>query len=166
MRARLVCRLGLGCSVVVGLLVVATAVEVAADEPKIRFVMVVAKNSVLTDMTFQDLKHLYSGDFITGPGGKRLMPLNRALGSPERVAFDRVVTGMSPPDVASYWLDRRIRGQSGSPRGIESAAILQRLVIKFDGAIGYVLPSEISSDVKIVRIDGKGPADPGYPIER
>jgi hypothetical protein len=42
---------------------------------------------------------------------------------------------------------------------------MQRVVARLDGAIGYVRADAVSSEVKVLRIDGKLPSDKDYPIE-
>jgi hypothetical protein len=124
--------------------------------------VVVAKNSPVNALSLYELKHLYLGDYINGPDGKRLIPLHRAPNSPERVAFDASVLGMSPDQETAFWIDRRIRGESGSPRAIAQADLVQRIVAHIDGGLTYVRLNEVRPDVKIVRIDSKLPTDPGY----
>ena len=66
--------------------------------------------------------------------------------------------------MARYWIDRKIRGQSGAPKAVEPVDVYARVVAKLDGAIGYVKVSDLRGDVKVLRIDGKVPTDYGYPI--
>ena len=126
--------------------------------------VVVAKNSPVNGLSLYELKHLYLGDYVNGPDGKRLIPLNRTPGSPERVAFGASVLGMTPDQDTAYWIDRRIRGQSGSPRAIAPADLVQRIVGHLDGGITYVRLDDVRPDVKMVRIDSKLPTDPGYHV--
>lgn len=126
--------------------------------------VVVAKQASFEALSLPELKRLFMGESVAGPGGHKLIALNRDPKSAERVGFDRSVLGMSPDAVARYWIDRKIRGQSSAPKAIEPASVLQRVVAKLGGAVGYVRAHEVSSDVKIVRIDGKRPGDAGYPI--
>ena len=135
-----------------------------AETGQIRLAVVVGKNSLLADLSVQDLKNLYRGDQLTGPGGKRLLPFALVPGSPERVGFDRAVLGWSPAEVSGYWIDRRIRGQSGPPRSIDSSELMLRVVAKLEGAVGYVRAEDVRGDAKALRINGKLPTDPGYPI--
>jgi hypothetical protein len=124
--------------------------------------VVVGSNSRLTNMSLYELKHLYMGDYINGPDGKRLIPLNRT--PPDRVVFDATVLGMTADQAAAYWIDRRIRGQSGSPRAVPSADLAQRLVVHLEGAVAYVRADEVGAGVRVVRVDGKLPTDAGYPV--
>jgi len=71
---------------------------------------------------------------------------------------------MTPEEVARYWIDRRIRGRSGAPKAVDPANVLQKVVAKLPGSISYVRQNELSNAVKLVKIDGKLPGDPGYPI--
>ena len=136
----------------------------ASPEAPAPFAIVVAANSPLTNISMYDLKHLYMGEFVTGPDGKRLIPLNQSAQSVDRLAFDATVLGMSADQGAAYWIDRRIRGQSGSPRAVDSSDLAQRIVARFDGAITYVRLSAVRPDVKIVRVDGNLPTDPTYRV--
>ena len=147
------------------MLTVGLASRVSADAGGTgRLAVVVAKDFPLDNLSFGDLKRLYMGDPVDARG-RRLIPLALQNRSPERVQFDRAVLGMSPEAAARYWVDRRIRGESGPPKAIDSPQILLRVVDKLDGALGYVRADSVSSAVKVLRIDGKAPSDPGYRLE-
>jgi len=126
--------------------------------------VVVARDSPINDLSYFELRRLYLGDDLRGPGGNKLIPLNRDSKSAERIGFDRSVLGLSPEAAARYWIDRRIRGQSGPPKVVEPASVLQRVVARVPFTVTYVRREDVSSDVKIVRIDGKRPGDSGYPV--
>ena len=85
---------------------------VGAGVAKTRLAIVVSKDSPVSDISFYELKRLYLGEKINA-SGKRLLPLNLTPNFPERGAFDRTVLGMSPEAIARYWVDRKIRGDSG-----------------------------------------------------
>jgi hypothetical protein len=126
--------------------------------------VVVANNSSLNDLPLYKLKRLYLGDSIAEPSGRKLIPLNRGNKTHERIDFDQRVLGMTPKEASRYWIDRRIRGRSGAPRAVDPATVLQKVVAQVPGAIAYVRVSELSKNVKVVKIGGKKPTDPGYPI--
>lgn len=123
---------------------------------------VVASKSLPVDgLSFGDLKRVYMGSPVM-VGGKKLVPLTYPKQSDERQGFDSTVLGMSAEQVGLYWIDRKIRGQSGPPKSVESAAVVLKVVTKVDGAIGFVKVDAAGKDVKILRVDGKLPRDPGY----
>jgi hypothetical protein len=130
---------------------------------RVPLAVIVSKGSPLNELSSAQLTRMYLGDMVDFSGG-RLIPLNRSTGTEERQQFDRVVLGKSPDEMARYWIDRKIRGQSGAPKAVEPVDVYERVVSKLDGAIGYVRISDVRGDVKVLRIDGKGPTDPGYPV--
>jgi hypothetical protein len=126
--------------------------------------IVTARDAQLDGLSLYQLKRVYLGDKMQGPGGQVILPLNRDPRGAERIGFDRSVLDMSPEQVARYWIDRKIRGQSAAPKAVDPAPLIQRVIARLPGAIGYVRVREVSSDVKVVRVDGKRPEDPGYAI--
>lgn len=147
---------------ILALLIGGGAARTAVAEAPSPLAIVVAKNSPLTNISLYELKHLYLGEFIAGPEGKRLIPLNHPSQSRERIAFDATVLGMTPDQGAAYWIDRRIRGQSGSPRAVDSPELIQRIVSRLDGAVAYVRVDAVRPEMRILRVDGKLPTDADY----
>ena len=135
-----------------------------AENASEELAVVTAKQSPLEGLSLSQLKRLYLGDAIQGPGGEKLLPLNRDPKSPERLGFDRSVLGMSPEAVARYWIDRKIRGQSGAPRAVDPGSVAERVVARLPGALVYVRAKEVGAEVKVIRVDGKKPGEPGYPV--
>jgi hypothetical protein len=125
--------------------------------------VVTSKQSGVSDISLYQLKRLYLGDNVK-VSGRDLIALNREVKGAERTGFDESVLGMTPAAAARYWIDRRIRGQSGAPKAIEPAGVIQRVVAKLPHAVAYVRVREVDADVQVVRIDGRKPGDPGYPI--
>lgn len=145
-------------------LTAAHAADLSAEtKGTVRIAVVAAKSFPIDNLSFGDLKRLYMGNRIDSHG-KRLIALALQNRSPERTAFDSAVLGMNPDTAALYWVDRRIRGESGPPKAIDSPQVLQRVVEKLDGALGYVRADAVAANVKVLSIDGKRPTDPGYPL--
>jgi ABC-type phosphate transport system substrate-binding protein len=138
---------------------------VRAAPGKTTLAIVAQKASALDGLTMRELKRAYIGEHVGGPDGTKIIPLNQGSGSPERVEFERLVLGMSPDDVARFWMDRKIRGQSGAPKSVPSAELLRRVVATLPGAIGYLARTDVGTDLKLLEIDGKRPGEPGYPLE-
>ncbi len=130
---------------------------------RVPLAVIVAKSSELTELSSAQLTRMYMGELVDN-GAHRLIPLNRATASEERAEFDRMVLGKSPDEMARYWIDRKIRGQSGAPKAVEPVDVYERVIAKLDGAVGYVRVDEIKGEVKVLRIDGKAPTDRGYPL--
>ncbi len=135
-----------------------------AEETPHPLAVVVGAASSLDALSFYQLKRLYLGDPARTPAGQRLIPLNRGTNTAERVGFDQTVLSMNPEQVARYWIDRRIRGQSGAPKAVDPAGILLRILTRVPGTIGYVRLDQVTNAVRVVRISGRMPDHPDYPI--
>jgi hypothetical protein len=138
--------------------------KVQAREGTSRLAVVVAKNSPLQSIGFHDLKRLYMGEQVNGPEGMRLVALNRAPLSTERVQFDKSVLGMSPDEVARFWVDRKIRGQSGAPKTVEPVDLMQRVVVQLRGAVSYCRMDDVREGLRVIKVDGRLPHEGGYPV--
>ena len=160
-------RRALALLALVGLLVTALvllaprAVRAGND---VALAVIVSPESKLTNISVSDLRRVFQSERLTDPDGLKLIPLNHPPKTVDRVGFDRAVLGMDAEGVGRFWIDRKIRGGSGPPRSVESLSTLRRVVEKLPGAIGYVRPAQLSSEVRVIRVDGKLPEDPGYPI--
>lgn len=83
-------------------------------------------------------------------GGSRILPFNFPPKHQVRVDFDKAVLDMSPEEVASYWIDRRIRGGTPPPKSVSNAQLIVKLVSKLEGAVAYVPRSALAGDVRVV----------------
>jgi len=130
----------------------------------VRLAVVVAPDSPLVNVELDTLRRLFGGDPVADPRGRALIPFNHPPLSPDRVGFDQKVLGMTPEQVAKYWVDRRIRAQPGPPRTASSLRMLLGVVGKLPGAIGYARVEFVTNEVKVVQVGGKVPSAPGYPL--
>lgn len=135
----------------------------AHAEPQ-RLAIVVARSSPLKELSRFELKKLYLGAHIVDPSGARIIPFNQSATAPDRVAFEEKVLGMSPDEVASYWIDRKIRGQSGAPKAVGSPELVQKVVSKVEHSVAYVRLDEVRPEVRVIAIDGKLPTDAAYQL--
>ncbi|MDF3068095.1 MAG: hypothetical protein K0R38_3696 [Polyangiaceae bacterium] len=124
--------------------------------------VIVSPTSKLTNIRSEDLRRVFQSERITDPDGNRLIALNHPPKTVDRVGFDQSVLGMDADAVGRFWIDRKIRGGSGPPRTVENLSTLRRVVEKLPGAIGYVRPAQLTSEVRAIKVDGKLPEDPGY----
>jgi hypothetical protein len=138
---------------------------VFAAQPKLPLFIVTKQSSPLRELSLRELKRLYLGEYVASPDGGKLIPLNHAEGSPERLGFERAILGMSPDQLVRFWIDRRIRGQSGPPKTVSSPELLRRAVAAVDYTVTYLRAVEADSELKVVLIDGKQPGDDGYAAE-
>jgi hypothetical protein len=137
---------------------------VEAGSGDVSLAVIVSSGSKLTNISVTDLRRVFESERLTDPDGNRLIALNHPPKTVDRVGFDRVVLGMDAERVGQFWIDRKIRGGSGPPRTVESLTTLRRVVEKLPGAIGYIRPSQLSNEVRAIRVDGKLPEDADYVV--
>ncbi|HTE52574.1 MAG TPA: hypothetical protein VK698_17100 [Kofleriaceae bacterium] len=154
----------------VGLLLsIAVAVEpigprAAEAEPatKKRLVVIVGRDSPVTDLSRIELNRMFTGSVVY-VAKLRLVPFNFPPASRERTSFDGTMLGMSPAEVGRFWMDRKIRGQSGAPRSLPAAYVV-KLVARLPGAIGYVAEDQLTPAVRAIRVGGLAYTDATYPL--
>ncbi len=132
---------------------------------RVRLAVVVAANTDLVDVSLADLRRVFAGAGMNDNSGKPLIPLNHAPRSGARAGFDRIVLGLNPEEVGRFWIDRKIRGLAGPPRSLDSIPLLLRLVQRFPGAISYARSPLPLEGLRVLRVNGKRPQDPGYALE-
>lgn len=153
-----------GCAGALSLFVPVAPGELRAGETKVRLALVTAPDNPLNDVTMHQLKRLYRSEVVTGPSGAPLVPFAQPTASQDRIGFDRTVLGLTPEDVARFWIDRKIRGQPGPPKVVTSSEVLQHLVRSMAGSLGYVRAGDVRASVKVLRVNGRAPDDSAYPL--
>jgi ABC-type phosphate transport system substrate-binding protein len=127
-------------------------------------VVIVADSSTVKDVSRMELRKLFLRN-TSSVGGQSMIPLNHPAKSDTRVRFDKLVLGMNEAEVGRYWIDRRVRGESGPPRVVQPADLLKEVVSRLPGAISYVRSDQVDNKVRVLTIDGKGPSHPDYPLK-
>ena len=135
----------------------------AAD--RVVLAVFVAKDSPVQAVKLTELRRIFTNADDSGFSGQRSTPFNHTARSSDRVGFDQTVLHMDPEEVSRFWIDRKIRGLPGPPRAVDSLAQLLRLVSRSSGGIGYARPPQVTSDVRVIRVDGKLPSEAGYPLQ-
>ncbi|MEI9938252.1 MAG: hypothetical protein WDO69_13610 [Pseudomonadota bacterium] len=142
-----------------------TAARTAHAAERITLAVFVAKDSGLQNLKMTELRRIFTSADDSGFSGQRSVPFNHTARSSDRVGFDQTVLHMNPEEVSRFWIDRKIRGLPGPPRAVDSLSQLLRLVSRTSAGIGYARPSQVTSEVRVIRIDGKLPVEAGYPLQ-
>lgn len=72
---------------------------------------------------------------------------------------------MTDNDYNKYFIQARFIGNlQATPKILATSAGVREFVFNVPGAIGYVCAGEADASVKIVRIDGRLPGEPGYKL--
>lgn len=126
--------------------------------------VVVARSSSVQDLSLSALRRIFTNEGDRDPADQRYLPFNHPPHTNDRVAFDKLVLGMSADEVSQFWIERKIRGMPGPPRSVDSLSLLLRLIARLPGAIGYARTAQLTGDVRAIRVNGKLPNEPAYPL--
>ncbi|PYT52121.1 MAG: hypothetical protein DMG43_12720 [Acidobacteria bacterium] len=87
----------------------------------------------------------------------------RSSGAREREVILRVVFQMTEERYTQYWVAKVMRAEaSDPPASLFSFGMMQEGVKGNPGAIGYINMNDVRPGVKVVRISGLLPGEPGY----
>lgn len=138
----------------------------SAAESKVA--VVVSADWEIEDVSLRDLRKTFleNGKRLAG---KKAVPIDSdGASSIYRAFVDRVIQ-MSRPAFEDYWLEQALSGGVRPPRQIDAPERRLSYVARNVGAIAYVdlddLPAQTDS-VRVLKIDGKDPSDPAYPLVR
>ena len=83
----------------------------------------------------------------------------------ERVTFYRDVLDMNLDRVRRHWIGVVFAGETAMPpREAADPEQARRYVAEHTGALAFVDARAVDGSVRVLAINGKLPADPGYPI--
>jgi hypothetical protein len=91
--------------------------------------------------------------------------LMRAPTSAERDAVLDIIYRMKEPQFKQYWIAKIFRADlSSPPKIVYSNDAANTLVQNVPGAIAFIQARDVRPGLKVLRIDGLLPGDPGYPL--
>ena len=127
--------------------------------------VIIASASRITEISSGTLRSAFLNLPVTYEG-QRLLPFNLPSTSPLRTRFDQAVLGLDPRSIGQFWVDQRVRDARRPPRDVPNPELAVRVVASLAGAVSYA-PLELtsSSRVRVLRVDGKAPADAGYLLQ-
>jgi ABC-type phosphate transport system substrate-binding protein len=129
--------------------------------------VIVNKSNPVEDLPLAELREYFlaeRGHWPNGGGKVRVVMLDPGL--PARDVALRLIYNMNEKAYVSYFLGKKFRGELlEEPRQQSTAADVIKFVSFVPGAIGYVRPEEVDASVKVIRVDGLAPGDPGYKLK-
>lgn len=127
--------------------------------------IVVHRGTTIDNLSFDALRSIFLGDRQFWPGGNRITLLMRAPVAAERKVVLERIYRMNEGQFRQYWIAKLFRAEvANGPKIFYSSEMARELVNAIPGAIAFMPASEIGPTLKILRIDGKGPDEPGYPL--
>jgi ABC-type phosphate transport system substrate-binding protein len=128
--------------------------------------VIVNPNNPVNNLSLADLRKVFSGGKRSWGARLPVKLIVRAPGCPERLALLRLL-GMSETDYKQYWTAQVFRGEADAePIALPSFGMVKEAVVAFPGSISLVESDSVKPGmyVKVIKIDGHLPGDPGYPL--
>jgi ABC-type phosphate transport system substrate-binding protein len=138
------------------------AAAIAARAP---LAVIVNRSNPTDALGRRELRALFLGERTTWPHGRRVTLVLREPGQPERAAALRLIYGMSEDDLTRHFIHQTFTGGNASgPRALATAEGVKRFVFNVPGAIGVVRLTDLDDTVKVLKINGAAPGEPGYTL--
>jgi hypothetical protein len=119
----------------------------------------------IDNISFDELRRVFRGERQFWPDGSRITLLVRAPVAQERRLVLQRIYRMSEDAFRQYWIAKMFRAEVASgPKLVYSSEMARELVGAIPGAIGFMPANSVMPGVKVLKIDGRGPNDPGYPL--
>jgi ABC-type phosphate transport system substrate-binding protein len=126
--------------------------------------VVVNEKNPITNLSTPELRKLFAGEKHAWTGGLPVKLFVRAPGASERFVLLKLL-GMTEPEYKRYWIEQVFRGEAqAQPVGLFSNGMQREAVLLYPGAVALVSAQDVKPGMKVVRIDGHMPNEPGYPF--
>jgi hypothetical protein len=135
----------------------------AADEPELA--VVVAKAISIDTLSSSELRLMIMGEKSKWPNGTAVIPVQTPPESPGKALQLKAVNKMTDAALKRYYMLAVFNGKEiAPPRDLASAEALKKYVASNPGAIGCILVSDVDDSVKVLKVDGAAPGEPGYKL--
>jgi ABC-type phosphate transport system substrate-binding protein len=129
--------------------------------------VIVHRDNPQATVTLAELSRIFRLDQQYWKSGEKVeVILQVGASAKEAVILERVLR-LKASELKAFWLGKIYRGEiTAAPHALASDAGVRQHVAASPRAIGYVDSVMLDGSVKALRVDGKLPGEPGYPLAR
>jgi hypothetical protein len=125
--------------------------------------VIVHRSSVVSDVKLDELRRFFLGQGSIVASGQHVMLVEL---TPMRTRFYKRLLGLSPDEVRRRWIGVVFRGDALTlPFELADPAAVKKFVAEHAGAVAFIDVADVDDTIKALRIDGKRPGDPQYPLK-
>jgi ABC-type phosphate transport system substrate-binding protein len=150
----------LGFLAIAALLALVTPTWAAADDAAV----IVNKGNAVTALTLAQLRKILLAQDAQWPGGKKITVYLAAPGQPERSSVLKTVCSMTETDFNLHYMHAAFNGENTEPPKVAAGVKAREAVAAAPGAIAVIRAADVDDSVKLVKINGLAPGQPGYPL--
>jgi len=127
--------------------------------------VVVNPQNPASNLTLAELRKLFAGERHSWASAVPVRLIVRGPGTHEREALLKLLD-MSESEYKQYWAAQVFRGEAQSePVVVPSIGMQKEAVSLYPGAITLVDAQSVKPGMKVIKINGQMPAEPGYPLQ-
>ncbi|WP_299696882.1 hypothetical protein [Hydrocarboniphaga sp.] len=131
--------------IVVGLMLALSAGLAEAD-----VVAVVSARSPVTALSKNQVVDIFLGKANRFPDGSLAVPIDQVEGAAARNEFYLKFAGKSPAQIKAHWSKIIFTGRGRPPRELSGSSAVKQLIVENPNAIGYIEPSLVDGNVKVL----------------
>lgn len=141
------------------------ALWAAASSDDNAIAIVVRPDVPVDNLSFAELRRLMLGDRQYWSSNLKVTLLVRAPGAREREVVLKTIYQMSEAQFRQYWIAKVFRAEAASaPRIVYSNDMAADLAAQVPGAVAFVDAGQVPPGLKVLKINGLLPQQPGYPL--
>lgn len=150
-----------------GAVAAASFLGAAGADAQVRPVAIVVNPATaVNDLSLLELRNVFLGERQFWNDGSRIVLLVRAPVAYERDVVLNKIYRMDESQFRQYWIAKVFRAEvSSGPKIVYGNDMTRQLVSALPGAVGFISATDVSPEMKVVRINGKLPGDPDYPLQ-
>jgi len=127
--------------------------------------IIVRSDLPLDNLPFTELRRVMLGDRQFWSSSLKVTLLVRAPGARERDVVLKSIYQMSEAQFRQYWIAKIFRAEAANgPRIVYSNEMASELVAQIPGAVAFIDASQVPAGLKVMKINGLLPGQPGYPL--
>ena len=127
--------------------------------------VVVHPDTPVNNLSLAEVRKIFLGDRQYWTTNMPVVLLIRAPVARERDVVLKTIYQMSESQFKQYWIAKIFRAEAATaPKLVYSNDMANELVTAIPGAIAFIDSREVRPGAKVLRIDGRLPGQPGYPL--
>jgi ABC-type phosphate transport system substrate-binding protein len=140
--------------------------DVRAQAKAIDMAVIVNQSTPVSELSMAEVRKVFRGDRQYWTKDVPVVLLIRAPQSRERTVILKTLYGMTESQFKQYWIAKIFRAEATTaPKIVYSNDMAEELVSVIPGAIAFIPGADVKSGFKVVKIDGRLPGEPGYPLK-
>jgi hypothetical protein len=136
-----------------------------AQRREVDVALVVHPDTPISSLNLAEVRKVFLGDRQYWTSNMPVVLLIRAPVARERDVVLKTIYQMSESQFKQYWIAKIFRAEAATaPKVVYSNNMANDLVTAIPGAIAFVDSRDVKPGTKVLRVDGRLPGEPGYPL--